>query len=77
MLHRDDLQAKGLLPNKVPATEHETRFMIRDSEKGLGSVGKGEIVCERNKSLFCIIKKIFWEILCEHGSENLRLTMQS
>ena len=59
MLHRDDFQAKGLLPDKVPATKHETRFMIRDRGKGLGFGGRREIACERNKLLFCIIKKIF------------------
>jgi hypothetical protein len=68
---------KGLLRDKVPTTDHETRFMIRDRGNGAGFWGSREIVCERNKSLFCIIKKISGKFLCEHGSENLQLTMQS
>ena len=35
------------------------------------------MVDERNKSLFCIIKKISGKFLCEHGSENLQRIMQS
>ena len=32
---------KGLLPDKVPTTEHETRFMNCDPGKGPGFGGAG------------------------------------
>ena len=56
VLYADEAQMKGLVPDKVPTTNHETRFMNRDPGKGLGVVGRGEIVCERFVNKFC--KKI-------------------